>query len=67
MYNGVSDMKQTNLTTPRSMGECCFLPSHDPIEYGDTNMDTQDKIVIVGSILCMVAVIGMAVIGIVTI
>lgn len=59
-------MKPTHLQTPRSLDECCFIGS-DPIEYGETTMHKHDIIVIVGSILSMIAVIVMAIIGIITI
>ena len=58
-------MKPTNINTPRSMDECCFIGS-GPIEYGEDKMHTSDLIVLIGSLLSMIAVIVMAIIGIIT-
>ena len=49
-------MKHTNMVTPRSLNECHFQPSMDPIEhYQGGRLDWRDKLVLAASVAAAVA------------
>jgi len=49
-------MKPSHLTSPRTLGECHFSANADPIERpGQERMDWQDRVVVIGSIVALVA------------
>lgn len=48
-------MKPSHFTTPRSMHDCVFIPSADPIERQQRN-DTADAVVLWGCAAALAAV-----------
>ena len=49
-------MKHTNIITPRSLSECHFQPSMDPIEhYQAERFDWQYRLVIAASVVAAAA------------
>lgn len=52
-------MKTSHYTTPRSLEACQFNHDADPMDFAPRGMDSQDKIVLWG---CAIAVIALGVI-----
>lgn len=50
-------MKQSHLTTPRTMGDCSFLSSGDPLDYENPTMHPSDVIVMWGCGLSLLALV----------
>ena len=44
-------MKDTNIRTPRTMEDCRFIPSDDPFDYGETDVDTADIVIGIGTLI----------------
>lgn len=54
-------MKTSHYTTPRSMEQCQFAHDADPMDYGKRTMHHHDRIVLLGCVLAVVALIALMV------